>query len=209
MITEETAREMMKKLSDLSKKADKTKNVEDKFAHRQYETECLGTLKYFVLMKTGRYRKFSNYEDLTQEAMEALLKAMKTFKDNKGSFFFWAGLFVNTRISRSANNHSVIRYPMHVAKKVKPHKESVIPTMIDGDLSPEENCESSEARIAVSKAVSKLPKEEKELVSLLYGIGNGNPISISKICEQKKMSRVSCMKLLGSAFETLRDEIEV
>ena len=209
MITEETARDMMKKLSTLYKKAEKTKRSFDRMAHREYESECLNTFRYFVLGKTGRYRKFANYEDLTQEAMEALLKAMKTFKENKGSFFFWAGLFVKTRVSRSANNHSVIRYPMHVAKDIKPHKESSIPTMIATELSPEETCEGYEVRSVVSKAVHRLPSEEKEIVSLLYGFETGTPISISKICKQKKMSRGSCLKILGTAFETLRDQIEV
>src|SRR5882757_5429473 len=105
MITEETAREMMKHLSKLRKTYFKTKSENDKSAYFQYEAECLKTLKYFVQMKTGKYKKFANYEDLNQEGMEVLLKAMKTFKNNKGSFFFWAGLHVNTRLARSANNH--------------------------------------------------------------------------------------------------------
>jgi RNA polymerase sigma factor (sigma-70 family) len=209
MITEETARKMMKQLSELRKAYTKSKSESDKIAYHQYESECLDTLKYFVQMKTGKYRKFANYEDLNQEGLEALLKAMKTFKNNKGSFFFWAGLFVNTRLVRSANNHTVIRYPMHIAKKTKPHKESVFPVLLDSKHSPEKACEQSELNIAVQEALSALSNDQRELVNLVYGFDGDKPLSITKVCEKKKISRANCIKTLNGALDILRSKIEV
>jgi RNA polymerase sigma factor (sigma-70 family) len=209
MITEDTARKMMKQLSELRKTYAKTKSESDRLAYSRYETECLNTLKYFVQMKTGKYRKFANYEDLNQEGLEALLKAMKTFKNNKGSFFFWAGLFVNTRLVRSANNHTVIRYPMHVAKKNKPHKENVFPILLDLKSSPEKACEQSELNLAVQAALRALSTEQRELVSLVYGFDGDKPMSITKVCEKKKISRANCIKTLNGALDLLRSKIEV
>jgi RNA polymerase sigma factor (sigma-70 family) len=209
MITEETARKMMKQLSELRKAYAKSKSESDKIAYHQYESECLDTLKYFVQMKTGKYRKFANYEDLNQEGLEALLKAMKTFKNNKGSFFFWAGLFVNTRLVRSANNHTVIRYPMHIAKKTKPHKESVFPVLLDSKHSPEKACEQSELNIAVQEALGTLSNDQRELVNLVYGFDGDKPLSITKVCEKKKISRANCIKTLNGALDILRSKIEV
>lgn len=209
MITEETAKDMMKQLSELRKKAEKSKAATDKLAYTKYEAECLDALKYFVQMKTGKYRKFANYEDLNQEGLEALLKAMKTFKNNKGSFFFWAGLFVNTRLVRSANNHTVIRYPMHVAKKTKPHKENTFPVMLDSKGSPEKNCEQSELNIAVQAALNLLSEDQRELVNLVYGFDGDKPMSITKVCEKKKISRANCVKTLNGALDILRTKIEL
>jgi RNA polymerase sigma factor (sigma-70 family) len=200
---------MMKKLSELRRKADKSKSVEDKQSYFRYEAECLNTLKYFVQMKTGKYRKFANYDDLNQEGMEALLKAMKTFKNNKGSFFFWAGLFVNTRLVRSANNHTVIRYPMHVAKHTKPHKESVFPVILDSKNSPEKVCEQGELNNAVKMALQELSNDQRDLVNLVYGFDGDRPLSITKVCEKKKISRANCLKVLNGALDVLRSKIEI
>lgn len=215
MITELMARDMMERLAKLRRKADKTKSLTDKAAYHEYESECLETLRYFVEMKAGKYRKFANHPDLTQEGMEALLKAIRTFKlkdskgKDKGSFFFWAGLFVNTKLSRSANNHTVIRYPMHVAKLNKPHKENNIPVILDTQNCPETLCEESEVGGAIRSAFNLLTKEQKDVVNLVYGFEGDRPLSITKVCQTKKISRAFCLKTLNGALEILRDKIEI
>lgn len=211
MLTEETAYEMMKHMDLLKKNLEKRNSKKNRKLLIEYEAECIEKLKYFVQMRAGKYRNFANYEDLIQEGMDALLKAIRTFEiKKKGSFFFWAGLFVNTRLVRSANNHSVIRYPMYVAKKNKPHKETRIPIMLDPAFSPERMAENAEISSIVRGALDHLDDEQKEVIKMIYGIGeNKFPNSITKTCKEKKISRTNCLKTLNGALEILKDKIEI
>lgn len=216
MITEDVARNMMKKLFDLKKKANKTSKDIDKQVYFNYEAECIEKLKYFVETKAGKYKQFSNHLDLTQDAYEALLKGIRSFKlkdasgKDKGSFFFWIGLFVNTKLSRSANNHSVIRYPMKVAKFQRPHKETVIPVIpTDPQHSPEKICEQIEMNSEIKRAMAALSKRQREFVSMAYGFNGDKPMSITKICEKKNVSRANCLKIINKALEILKTEIEL
>jgi RNA polymerase sigma factor (sigma-70 family) len=209
MITEQMARKMMKKLRNLKQKLSKNNTEENREALKQYEQQCLQELKYFVHMKTSRYRKFSNYEDLNQEGLDALLKAMRTFKNKRGSFFYWAGLFVNTRLSRAANNHSAIRYPMYIAKIIKPHKESNFPIMLDTKLSPENITENTEISQIIQKSFSSLNSEQKELINMVYGFNGDKPMSIAKVCKKMNISRSNCMKVLNGALYILKQKIEL
>lgn len=209
MITEEQAKDMMKKLHSLRKKFKKEATEENEKTLQDYERLCLEKLQYFVLMKTAKYRRFSNYEDLTQEGLEALLKAMKTFNNKKGSFFYWAGLFVNTKLSRSANNHSVIRYPMHIAKHTKPHKESSFPVMLDIKNSPEKLVETTQISKVIKGALNHLDEEQQKLVSMVYGFDGDKPMSIAKVCEKLKITRSVCMKALNNALGVLKENIEL
>ena len=213
MITEESAREMMKQLSLLKKKIGRSD--EDKQRYHEYESHCIDELKYFVENKARKYQRFLNHSDLTQDGFEALLKAVRTFKltdaegRSKGSFFFWAGLFVNTKLSRSANNHTVIRYPMHIAKVTKPFKTDALPVMIDTGPSPEKACEQAERDLAIQQALKCLSRRQKEIVNLAYGFDNDRAMSINKICEKKKISRTKCLRVLNSALDILRTKIEI
>lgn len=215
MLTEKEARKMMERLHLLKRKMNKSEKNKKKYF--DYEAQCIENLKYFVEAKAGKYKQFPNHSDLVQDAMEALLKGIRSFKisklgaedEGKGFFFSWIGWFVNTKLSRSANNHTTIRYPMHIAKDVKPHKENKFPMLLDPKGSVERICEQEELNVAVRKSLDELSKEQRELVSLAFGFGKEGPVSITKICERKKISRANCLKVLDVALDVLRNKIEV
>ena len=210
MITDEKAYEMMVIFHQLRKLAEKTKKPADILKYERYVSDCLERLRYFVQHKTYRYAKFANYEDLNQEGMMALLKAMQTFDPaKKRSFFYWASLFVKTRVSRSANSHAVIRFPMHVAKQQKPHREVKMPLLFSSDESQEEAYEQKEIRREIMSAIATLPKPEAAVVTLYYGLDGEEPMSITGISRRTKMNHVLCVQALERAVETLGDRIEL
>lgn len=209
MLNENEAREMVKELRKLGRRAKKSRTKQDKQLYKEYELHCLKSLDYFVITKTSKYRGFANYEDLVQEARESLLKALNTFNVKKGSFFFWASLFVNTRLSRAANNHTVIRYPMHYAKIHKPHKENYFPIIQDPKFSPERACEVSEINNVIRDAIKNLNQTEKNVIQMLYGFDTNKPLSITKICQKLKISRPACIKIINEAVEILKENIDL
>lgn len=180
-----------------------------KYELHKLETLCMEKFRYLITMRTNKYKGFSNHEDLVQEGYEALLKAMSNYNPNKGNFFWWVHKYIDTRISRSANLHTTIRYPLKFAKNTPPHKESTMPIMIEPKFNPDTMLEDDQLRRAVETAMMDLNPDQREVVSLAFGFNGDKPLSINKICKRKNLSRPSCMKTINSALGVIRDKIKL
>lgn len=209
MITEQEANDLMNKWIDLKARLKDSNDSQLVKEFAKHEKLCVEKFRYLVTMKTGRYKAFSNYEDLNQEGHEALIKAMKTFKPNKGNFFAWAHNYIGTRISRSANLHTTIRFPLKVAKANTPHKESVMPLLIEERHCPDRELEESQVTQAVQNALITLPVEQKEVINLAFGFDGDKPMSINKICKKMNISRLSCIKTINSALSIMKENIKL
>lgn len=209
MLTEQEAQDLMTTLIDLRAKAKDLGDPKIITELKKHEGICMDKFRYLVTMKTGRYKAFSNYEDLNQEGFEALVKSMNNYNPKKGSFFWWAHKYIDTRISRSANLHTTIRYPLKVAKANTPHKESVMPLLIEERYCPDKELEESQSLSAIHNAVSMLSSEQKEVISLAFGFEGDKPMSINKICKKLSISRLSCIKTINSALSTMKENIKV
>jgi len=209
MLTEQEAQDLMTTLVDLR---EKTKGSGDPALIAQlkkHEQLCMAKFKYLVTMKTGRYKSFSNYDDLNQEGFEALIKSMNNYNPKKGSFFWWAHKYIDTRISRSANLHTTIRFPLKVAKLNTPHKEALMPLLVEETYCPDKELEQSQTVNAIQSAISLLTDEQKEIVNLAYGMDGDKPMSINKICKKLNISRVSCIKTINSSLSIMREHIRI
>ena len=209
MLTEQEAQDLMTNLIDLRQKVKETGDAKLSNELKKHEKICMEKFRYLVTMKTSRYKAFSNYDDLNQEGFEALIKAMNNYNPKKGSFFWWAHKYIDTRISRSANLHTTIRYPLKVAKNNTPHKESVMPLLIEERYCPDKELEESQTTQAIQGALSKLSAEQKEIVNLAFGFDSDKPMSINKICKKLSISRLSCIKTINSALSAMKDNIKV
>jgi RNA polymerase sigma factor (sigma-70 family) len=209
MLTEQEAQDLMTKLIDLRQKVKDTGDSKISSELKKHEKICMEKFRYLVTMKTSRYKAFSNYDDLNQEGFEALIKAMNNYNPKKGSFFWWAHKYIDTRISRSANLHTTIRYPLKVAKAHTPHKESVMPLLVEERYCPDKELEESQTTQAIQGAVSKLSAEQKEIINLAFGFDSDKPMSINKICKKLSISRLSCIKTINSALSAMKENIKV
>lgn len=209
MLTEQEAQDLMTNLIDLRQKVKETGDAKLSNELKKHEKICMEKFRYLVTMKTGRYKAFSNYDDLNQEGFEALIKAMNNYNPKKGSFFWWAHKYIDTRISRSANLHTTIRYPLKVAKNNTPHKESVMPLLVEERYCPDKELEESQATQAIQGAVSKLSNEQKEIINLAFGFDSDKPMSINKICKKLSISRLSCIKTINSALSAMKENIKI
>ena len=209
MLTEQEAQDLMAKLVDLK---NQVKNSDDSKVRQElsrHEKKCISQFKYLVTMKTGRYKSFSNYDDLNQEGFEALIKAMKTYNPKKGSFFAWAHNYISTRISRSANLHTTIRYPLKVAKEHTPHKEAIMPLIIEERYCPDKELEDLQTNQIIQSAFEYLTDQQKQIISLAYGLDGEKPVSINKICKKLGISRLNCIKVINNALASMKENIKV
>jgi RNA polymerase sigma factor (sigma-70 family) len=210
MLTEQEAQDLMIKLIDLREKIKESSDDSAlKIQLKKHELLCMSQFKYLVTMKTGRYKSFSNYDDLNQEGFEALIKSMNNYNPKKGSFFWWAHKYIDTRISRSANLHTTIRFPLKVAKNNTPHKESIMPLLIEETYCPDKELEGSQVNKAIQSAFSLLTEDQKEIVNLAYGFEGDKPMSINKICKKLNVSRLNCIKTINSALSLMREQIKI
>lgn len=208
MLTEQEAQDLMTTLIDLRDQVKTNEDAKIRSELKKHEQICMEKFRYLVTMKTGRYKAFSNYDDLNQEGFEALIKSMNNYNPKKGSFFWWAHKYIDTRISRSANLHTTIRYPLKVAKANTPHKESVMPLMIEERHCPDKELEESQLNHAIQGAISALTKEQRDVISLAYGFDGDKPMSINKICKKLNISRLSCIKMINSALSIMKENIK-
>jgi len=210
MLTEQEAQDLMSTLIDLRNKFKESGDTKIKSELNKHERICMSSFQYLVKMKTGRYKSFNNYDDLNQEGFEALIKAMNNYNPKKGSFFWWAHKYIDTRISRSANLHTTIRVPLKVAKLHAPHKEAVLPTLIEERYCPDKELEECQTNSAIQNALSMLSDEQRQVINLAYGFTDEDKkMSINKICKELGISRVSCIKTINNALSIMKENIKV
>lgn len=209
MITEKEAQDLMLKLISLRAQIKKGATKAVLAEYNKHQNLCMQKFRYLVSMRTNKYKGFSNYDDLNQEGFEALCKAMNNYKPNRGSFFWWAHKYIDTRISRSANLHTAIRYPLKFAKTTTPHKESQIPIMIEPRFNPDKILENTQLKNAVESALGTLNNEQRDIISLAFGFTGDKPLSINKICKRKNLSRLHCMKTINNALSLIKDNLKL
>ncbi len=204
MISEQEAKDLILKLKELKS----NKNEISKIEIQKYENMCVSKLKYLVTMKLGKYKSFNNYEDLCQEGYEALLKAINTYDPSKGSIFWWCHKYIDTRISRSANLHTTIRYPLKIAKKQTPHKESIMPNLIEKNNCPDAQLHNAEVNRLIHQGLSLLSDRQKTILSMAFGLEDDPPYSTNKIAKKTNLSRSTVLREMRMAFAHMRENIK-
>ena len=204
-------------------KKNSIKSPANKQEFEKFQNFCMQELNFLVQKRVAKYKKFSNYQDLQQDGYEALLYALRTFKREKGCFSWWADKYISTRVSRAANTHSTIRFPLKVTKESKPHKISIDSALINGDeqsqlLFMQEThpssallLEKAEENAIVGILIDKIDQPYQDLLKLTYGFGNQTSLPVSKIIKQFQVSRSQYLRLLEEAkikFKNLLDDYE-
>lgn len=200
---------LIKKFIKAKKRAKRIKTEASKQTLRTIENECINKFKFLVYMRTAKYRGFSNYEDLNQEGLLALSHAMQNYDPTKSSFCYWALRYIETRIARSANTHTTIRFPMRYAKINTPYRETKLPKLLDVVNCPDKMFEASETASAVRDAMGVLAGRQKKIVELYFGFDGNKPMNISRICKAMKIQRNKCLEIISNALEVLKGSIKI
>jgi len=208
MLNEKQANELINKFIDLREKAKTLKDPQVIEEFKRHERLCIDSFKYLVTMKTGRYKNFCNYDDLNQEGLEALIMAMDNYNPNKGSFFWWAHKYIDTRISRSANVHTTIRYPLKFTKTHVPHKETTMPVILDNNNVPDKQYEKAEFKNNMDIAWEMLSAEQKQVVTLAFGLDDEKPLPINKICKRLEIQPAKCLKIIKQSLKVMKNKIK-
>lgn len=209
MLDIDEAQQLMETFIELRIRAKETNSPSDMSNFKMHERLCIEKFSYLVAMDARRYKSFANYEDLYQEGYEALVKGMKNYNPKKGNAFWWFHRYIKTRIQRSANTHTTIRYPLKVAKANIPHKEANMPVMIEEVHCPDKELENAQVMNAVMDSMDLLDGKQKDVMGLIYGITVDKPLSINKTCKKLGITRVNCVNTIESSLAVIRENIKV
>lgn len=207
-ISREDAYNLLTKFVHYRNRAKTSKSKKVLAAYHDYHAQCTKVFDYLITMKTNKYKSFSNYEDLKQDGRVALLLALRNYDLKKGDFFWWAHKYIDTRIIRSANNHSALKIPIHKAKEMQPYKVTQMPVLIDAGGDVFDKVEKLETQAKIKKALIELPNEQKKIIELAYGINGIKQHSVSNISKLTGMPVNDCMKILTKAKKILKPILE-
>jgi len=174
---------------------------------KSFQNYCIKEFTYLIKSRVMKYRKFSNYQDLEQEGFKALILSFDSFNPDKGSFTWWADRYISTHISRAANAHSTIRFPIKKAKKVKPYKVSKIPVMIDDNQDPFFHAQKNELNHNISKAVSNLNGVHKDIINMTYGFNGVRERSVNDLLKDLNITRPQYLKFLKEAKDKIKQQL--
>lgn len=197
-------------------KARKNPTKENKALFEAILEDCLREFDPLIKDKIKRYKNFSNYEDLYQDAKLALVMAINSYnpkkvknirKDTINLFYWWIGKYIKTKISREANRHSTIKIPIKYSRVIQPYKVSQLPIMVDCALIPSEQMSSIETQNQLYNAINSLPELQKKVVMLHFDFEKQSKSSIADISELLNVSKSNVLKILDDAKKTLRTQL--
>ncbi|MDP2685252.1 MAG: sigma-70 family RNA polymerase sigma factor [bacterium] len=181
-------------------------STQDLERFKDYQNFSINKLAYLVKFRAARYGKFPNYPDLVQDGYEALIRAFDTFDPDKGSFSWWADKYIGTKISRAANAHSTIRFPIKKAKALKPYKTSTMPVLIDDAPDPLLFVETGEKNNNLKAAIDNLSDAHQNVVNMTYGF-DGIKRSVSVVLKDLDISKPQYLKILREAKEQIKQQL--
>jgi RNA polymerase sigma factor (sigma-70 family) len=207
MLNDQEAETLMAEFIALRNEKNTSSEAMTKF--RRHETKCINSFAYIIHMHANRYKNFSNHDDLVQEGYEALMKAMANYKPGTSSFFYWSHRYIGTRISRQANLHTTIRFPLKIAKEQIPKREFELPLLIEETFCPDKQAENLQIVAEIKRVINTLRGRKRKIIDLYFGFTGDKPASINKICETLDLSRIKCTEILQSAIDEIKFVIQV
>lgn len=208
MITHEEANLIAENFYKIKLKSEKSKSKKIIKQYNDYQNYLINKLSYLVISKSNKYKQFANHLDLQQEGFEAMVMALKTYNPKNNNIIWWLNKYINTKISRAANAHSIIKIPIKKTKDMLPYKVKNMPIILDYN-SPELIIENEQSKNLLEGAMSTLPYIQKEVINLLFDlkIKGLEQNSISEVCKHLNLSRNECNKLIRVAKESLKQQL--
>jgi DNA-directed RNA polymerase sigma subunit (sigma70/sigma32) len=105
--------------------------------------------------------------------------------------------------------HTTIRYPLKIAKSIPPHKEAIMPIIIEDKCCPDKELETTQTNNIINDVLVYLTDEQKQIINLAYGFDGDKPMSINKICKRLNISRLKCLNTINDALAVMREQIKI
>lgn len=135
---------------------------------RGMQNEIIDNLSFLVYIQAKPYKRFGNYDDMVQEGLVGLIKAVQVFEWARfPNFFVFAGQWIRHSVKRAASRFDIVYNPTFArVVYAEPDDTEEAP-----DASPEEEYFSKERCADINRALYGFPDREREIVQRLFGLG--------------------------------------
>lgn len=132
---------------------------------KKIEDKLIISLDYLVLSAIFKYKDFNNYNDLYQEGMIGLIKAIQNFNPELSFHFVrYAMWWIKARINRSIKK-------LNMQKKITNDEVNYLKNDIN-EITPEQYLLKKEILNQINDTINNLPILEKTFIKLRYGLNN-------------------------------------
>jgi len=163
-------------IMEMFREIDRFKNKSDLSAEElgnavcRMQDEIIQKLSFLVYSRARKYRNLPNYEDLVQEGLIGLVKAVQRFKWSMfPNFFVFSGQYINNGIKTSASKFDIVFNPERKRVIYAEPDESEV----DPQKTPDELLFEVEQRTVINVALSEFSERERKIVENVFGL-NGN-----------------------------------
>jgi RNA polymerase nonessential primary-like sigma factor len=164
-------------------------------------------LSFLVYSMAKRYRRFSNYEDLTQEGFIGLLRAVRKFNRNLfPNFFVYSERWIRHSISRAASRFDIVYSPNRQRVVYSDHSGAGEDELVD---SPEEEFIEKEKAQVVRRALGNFCDRDREIVERVFGLNTNNPQTLRNIGPNYNLTHERIRQIKNQVIEKLKGSEEL
>ena len=167
------------------------------------ENLLLNKLSFFIYAKTRIYKKEDFYDDLVQEGLVALKKALNEFDSERCiNFFKVADWYVKTQMRKFLQNLFETNSNEYVCDCVEQF-------MIELECDPQAYYEQKELEILIHNAIRTLPDQYRQVIILRYGMFDTDEYTFQQIGERLSVSRQYVEQVEKRALNRLSKNLEL
>lgn len=174
---------------------------------KKLEDSLILSLDYLVHSVIYKYKRFDNYEDLYQEGMFGLIKAVQHYNSDMSFHFVrYAIWWVKARVMRSIKKLSIISSNDKSFIKFFTQYDIDDETMI-GKSDPENDAILSEQFKHLNESINLLPKKYQYIISLRYGLNNNKEHNLQELSNKLNMTREGIRQLEHRILNKLKHNV--
>ena len=167
---------------------------------KEYHDLIMQKMSFLVLGHTRQYINFPNYEDLSQEGLVGLLKAVQKFEWRRyPNFFAFSARWIRNGVKKGASRFDVV---------YNPNRNRVIyaePDENEADLdNPEEMFFNQERKDCIDKILDEFPERDKKIVQKIFGLEGQKPETLREIGPQFNLTYERVRQIKNNVMAKLR-----
>lgn len=162
---------------------------------KRMEDELIVSLAYLVHSVVYRYKRFDNYDDLYQEGMIGLIKAVQQYNaDTSFHFTRYAMWWIKARVVRSIKKLNLITVSGDENMRYFIQYDIKDSDMIE-DNDPEKNAILTEEIDNLHTVINSLPEKHQQIIKMRYGLNNIKEHNLQDLGDKLDMTREGIRQL--------------
>lgn len=201
VVSNQEIMDMFKEIDEFREQSDLTPaKLEDVIRRKQ--DAIVEKLLFLVYGHAKMYRNFPNYDDLVQEGLLGLVKAVRKFEWQRfPNFFVYSNQWIRHSVKRAASRFDVVYNPnKNRVVYSEPDETEAIPV----EEGPEEVYFNQEKIDSINKILSEFPERDREIVQRIFGLGGFKPQTLREIGPQFNLTYERVRQIKNNVINKLR-----